>query len=107
VHGLDVRKPLVVLISQKKLRVATLQHGLPFDNFKPRLKSGIFKFIFWPNRWFFEGIKTTSTTPMTPHSSPISFCIFNLISLVWFLAISLFRSVKHKKKKNLNLQTVK
>ncbi len=33
----------------KKWRAETLQPGLEFDNFKPRLKSGIFKCIFWLN----------------------------------------------------------
>jgi hypothetical protein len=31
----------------------TLKRGLEFDNFKPRLKSGIFKCISWLNRSYF------------------------------------------------------
>jgi hypothetical protein len=37
----------------KKLRAETLQPGLEFDNFKPLLKSGIFKGISWLNGLFF------------------------------------------------------
>jgi hypothetical protein len=37
----------------KKWRAETLQPGLEFDNFKPRLKSGIFKCISWLNGSFF------------------------------------------------------
>ncbi len=33
----------------KKWRVETLQPGLEFDNFKPRLKICIFKYISWLN----------------------------------------------------------
>ncbi len=39
----------------KKWRAETLQPGLEFDNFKPRLKSGIFKCISWLNGLFFGG----------------------------------------------------
>ncbi len=39
----------------KKWRAGTLQPGLEFDNFKPRLKSGIFKCISWLNGSSFEG----------------------------------------------------
>jgi hypothetical protein len=51
---LDVRKPLVVSISQRReeLRLKTLQPGLEFDIFIPRLKSGIFKCISWLNGSF-------------------------------------------------------
>ncbi len=36
----------------KKWRAETLQPGLEFDNFKPRLESGIFKCIYWLNGSF-------------------------------------------------------
>jgi hypothetical protein len=36
----------------KKWRAETLQSGLEFDNFKPRLESGIFDCIFWLNGSF-------------------------------------------------------
>ncbi len=39
----------------KKWRAETLQPGLEFDNFKPRLESGIFKCISWLNGLFFGG----------------------------------------------------
>jgi hypothetical protein len=39
----------------KKWRAETLQPVLEFDNFKPRLKSGIFKCISWLNGSFFWG----------------------------------------------------
>jgi hypothetical protein len=38
-----------------KWRAETPQPGLEFDNFKPRLKSGIFKCISWLNGSFFGG----------------------------------------------------
>jgi hypothetical protein len=41
-----------------KWRVETLQPGLEFDNFKPLLKSGIFKCISWLNGSCFEGAMT-------------------------------------------------
>jgi hypothetical protein len=37
----------------KKQRAETLQRGLEFDNFKPRLESGIFKCMSWLNGSFF------------------------------------------------------
>ncbi len=40
---------------KKKWRAGTQQPGLEFDNFKPRLKSGIFKCISWLNGSFFWG----------------------------------------------------
>jgi hypothetical protein len=46
--------PLVVSISQRS-GDETLQPGLVFDNFKPWLKSGIFKCISWLNGSFFGG----------------------------------------------------
>ncbi len=49
-NELYVRKPLVVSISQ---RSEELRPGLEFDNFKPRLKSCIFKSISWLNGSFF------------------------------------------------------
>ncbi len=39
----------------KKWRAETLQPGLEFDSFKPRLKSSIFKCISWLNGSFFGG----------------------------------------------------
>jgi hypothetical protein len=51
-YELDVRKPLVVSISQRSQELR-LQPGLEFDNIKPRLKSGIFKCICWLNGSFF------------------------------------------------------
>jgi hypothetical protein len=35
------------LFHKKKWRPDTLQPGLEFDNFKPRIKSGMFKCISW------------------------------------------------------------
>ncbi len=40
----------------KKRRAETLQPGSEFDNFKPRLKSSIFKFISWLNGSFLGGL---------------------------------------------------
>jgi hypothetical protein len=53
-NELDVRKPLVVSISQTR-RAETLQPGLEFDNFKPPLESSIFECISWLNGSFFWG----------------------------------------------------
>jgi hypothetical protein len=39
----------------KKCRAKTLQPGLELDNFKPRLKTSIFKCISWLNGSFFGG----------------------------------------------------
>jgi hypothetical protein len=39
----------------KKWRAETLRPGLEFDNFKPRLKSGIFKCISWLDGSLFGG----------------------------------------------------
>ncbi len=39
----------------EKWRVETIQPNLEFDNFKPRLKNGIFKWISWLNASFFGG----------------------------------------------------
>jgi hypothetical protein len=54
-NELDVRKPLVQSISQKseELRLYNLVWNL--KNFKPLLKSGIFKCISWLNGSFFLG----------------------------------------------------
>ncbi len=38
-----------------KWRAETLQPGLEFDNFKPRLQSGIFKAISWLHGLFYGG----------------------------------------------------
>jgi hypothetical protein len=83
---LDVRKPLVVSISQRS--EALRRHDLGFGNFKPQLKSGIFKCISWLNGSFFfggddegflkEGVKTYQMTPMPPLNSPTVFLLSHL-----------------------------
>jgi hypothetical protein len=69
----------------RKWRAETLQPGLEFDNFKPRLKSGIFKCISWLNGSFFgcddpgflkERVKTYLIAPRSPLNSPIFFSFF-------------------------------
>ncbi len=47
----------MVSISQRseELRLYILQPGLGFDNFKPRLKTGIFKCITWLDGSLFGG----------------------------------------------------
>ncbi len=52
-NELAIRKPLIYFT--KKLRAKTLQPGLQFDDFKTRLKSGIFKCIYWLSGSFFRG----------------------------------------------------
>jgi hypothetical protein len=63
----------------KKWRAATLQPGLEFDDFKPRLESGIFKCISWLNGSYFgranqgflkEGVKAYLKAQMSPLDSP-------------------------------------
>ncbi len=67
------QKAIVGIYIKKKWRAETLQPGLEFDNLKPRLKSGIFKCIFWLNGSFFgsdyrsflkEEVKTYLTAPI-------------------------------------------
>ncbi len=66
-----------------KWRAETLQPGLGFHNFKPRLQSSIFKCISWLNGSFFggddwgiskEGVKTYLMAPMSPLNKP-TFCL--------------------------------
>jgi hypothetical protein len=68
----------------KKWRAETLQRGLEFDNFKPRLKSGIFKCISWLNGsslggndlgFLKEGVKTYQMAPMSPLNSQLFLCL--------------------------------
>jgi hypothetical protein len=63
----------------KKWRAETLQPGSEFDEFKPRLKSSIFKCISWLNGlflgsddWSFleDGVNTYLMAQMSPLSSP-------------------------------------
>jgi hypothetical protein len=49
----NVRKALGISISQ---RIEEPTYGLDFDNFKPRLQSGIFECISWLNGSFFGGV---------------------------------------------------
>ncbi len=70
----------------------TLQPGLNFDNFKPRVKSFIFECISWLNGLFFgrwwsgvlkQGVQTYLWAPMSPLMSKLDiifFCI-NIYSL--------------------------
>jgi hypothetical protein len=72
----------------KKWRAETLQPGLEFDNFKPRLKSGIFKCISWlqgsifgrDDRCFLKGrVRTYLMAPTLPLNSPSKFSVFTSI----------------------------
>jgi hypothetical protein len=73
----------------KKWRADFLRPGLKFDNFKPRLESGIFKCISWLNDSFFEsddrgflkeGVKTYLMAPISPRlNSPTFFSGFTSI----------------------------
>jgi hypothetical protein len=67
-----------IYFTKKWWRAQTLQPGLEFDNFKPRLESGIFKCISWLNGSVFEGddrgflkegFKTFQMAPMSPLNS--------------------------------------
>jgi hypothetical protein len=92
---LNVRKPLVVSISEKKRRAETLQPGLEFGNLKSRLKSGIFKCISRLNGSFFAGddrgflkeeAKTYLMAPMSPLNPP-KFSVFkSIVYLTVFLS---------------------
>jgi hypothetical protein len=66
----------------KKWKAETLQPGLELDNFKPRLKSDIFKCISWLNGLLFRGddqgflkvgVMTYLRAPMSPVNSPTFF----------------------------------
>jgi hypothetical protein len=68
-----------VIYFTRKWRAETLQPGLEFDIFKPRLRSGIFKCISWLNGPYFggddqsflkEGVKTYQMAPISPLNSP-------------------------------------
>jgi hypothetical protein len=48
------RKAIGGIYFTKEWRAETLHHGLEFDNFKPWLKSSIFKWISWLNGSLFE-----------------------------------------------------
>jgi hypothetical protein len=87
-------------------RAETLQPGLEFDIFKPRLKSGIFKCIFWLNGSFFGGddrgflkevVKTYLMAPMSLLDSPTLFSVFSSIVRVLIMSASQ-QSVPDKKK---------
>jgi hypothetical protein len=49
------QKAICGIYFTKKWRTETLQPGLAFDNFKPQLKSSIFKCISWLNGSFLGG----------------------------------------------------
>ncbi len=77
----------------KKWRAETPQPGLEFDNFKPRLKSGIFNCISWLNGSSFAGddrgfleelFKTNLIVPMSPLNWPI-LCRFQFSFHVYIL----------------------
>jgi hypothetical protein len=83
----------------KRWRTETLQPGLEFDDFKPRLESGIFKCIFWLNRSFFgdgdqgflkEVVKAYLMAPMSPLNSSIFLCVH--IYSLWFMIPDFFFS---------------
>jgi hypothetical protein len=72
-----------------KWRAETLQPGLEFDKFKPRLLSGIFKCISWLNGSFLgddrgflkEGVKTYQMATMSPLNLSSLFFRFHIYSL--------------------------
>jgi hypothetical protein len=74
----------------KKWRAGTLQRSLQFDNFKPPLISGIFKYISWLNDLFFgggdrgflkEGVKTYLMARISPALNSFFFFSFCLLIL--------------------------
>jgi hypothetical protein len=80
-----------VICFKNKWRAEALQPGLEFDNFKPRLKSGILKCISWLNGSFFGGddqgfpkeeVETCLMTPTSPPNPP-NFFFLHIYSL-WF-----------------------
>jgi hypothetical protein len=70
----------MVSISQRREKLTRLQPGAEFDNFKPRLKSGVLECIIsWLSSSFFwyddrgfleEEVKTYIMAPMSPLNSP-------------------------------------
>jgi hypothetical protein len=76
-----------------KWRAETLQPGLECDNFKPRLKRGIFNCISWLNGSVFEGddqgflkegVKTYQMATMSPFNSPTFFMYPFNVNNEWF-----------------------
>ncbi len=87
-HWARCQKAIGAIYFTKKRRAGTLQPGLKFDNFKPRLKSGIFERISWLNGSYYGGydrsslkerVKTYLIAPMSPFYSPI----LSLSSHLW------------------------
>jgi hypothetical protein len=89
----------------KKWRAETLQPGLEFDNFKPRLTSSIFKSISWRKGSFLgdndqsflkEGVRTYQMAPMPPasfcHLSPTVYIRAEIIWIDWIISIGLLWS---------------
>jgi hypothetical protein len=71
----------------RKWRAETLQRGLEFANFKPRLESGIFKCITWLDSFFFsdrgflkEAIKTYLIALVLPLNLSTCFVSSHLLS---------------------------
>ncbi len=52
----EIQKLMVSSYFANKWRADTVQAGLAFDNFRPRLKSSIFKCTSWLNSFFFSGV---------------------------------------------------
>ncbi len=95
---LDVRNPLVVFSSQMNEK-GDPTPGLAIDNFKPRLKNGIFKIVTWLNGLNFgdddrgslkEGVKTYQMRPMSLLNPPTFFFPIFIQSVVVERFFSLF-----------------
>ncbi len=76
---------MVWLIFFIQRRGVSLQPGLEFNNFKPWIKSCVFKCISWLSGSFFgrddwgflkKTVKTWLMAPMSPRNSPIFFCSY-------------------------------
>ncbi len=79
----------------KKRRAETLQPGLDFDNFKPWLKSGIFKCISWLNGSFFRGWWSGFSERVSQGLSNDTNITSSLSNVFFCLHISLWLSQAH------------
>ncbi len=95
-NKLDVRMPLVLKTFTEKWNAESLHRGLKLANFKPRLESVIFKWIFWPNAlllgsdgqgWQKEGVNTQLIAPI----SATFFSVFTFIFFFFFITLRVLR----------------
>ncbi len=80
----------------KKWRAENLQPGLVFDNFKPRLKSGIFNCISWLNGSFFGGYERGVLKELNQDLFIMAHICCSFTSWDYWYIISLLQSNRRK-----------